>query len=115
MNSTALLLVVADTADARAALNGPNDQQLKLVLGRLEAFPASGEPEDVAMAAWALDKAVKNFLLACWQRRAHFGGHLSVRKGSLVREERSRSCSPDCCFSASADEGSSQGLQAILV
>jgi len=85
--TTALLLAGADTADARAALNGPNDQQLKLVLGGLVAFPASGEPEDVAMAAWALDKAIKNFLLACWRRRAHFVGHLSVRKGSLVQEE----------------------------
>jgi len=84
--TSALLLAGAGAGDARAALHGPNDQQLRLVLGGLVAFPASGEPVDVAMAAWALDKATKNFLTACWRRRAHFVGHLSVRQGKLVQE-----------------------------
>ena len=84
--TSALLLAGAGAGDARAALNGPNDQQLRLVLGGLVAFPATGEPADVAMAAWALDKATKNFLTACWRRRAHFVGHLSVRQGKLVQE-----------------------------
>ena len=49
-------------------------------------FRATGDPEDVAKAAWALDKATKNFLVACWRYRAHLIGHLSVHHGSLVVE-----------------------------
>ena len=60
---------------------------VKLVLGGLALFPATGEAEDVAKAAWALDKTTKNFLLACWRRRAHFVGHLRVCGGALVRED----------------------------
>ena len=60
---------------------------MKLVLGGLALFPATGEAEDVAKAAWALDKTTKNFLLACWRRRAHFVGHLRVCGGALVRED----------------------------
>ena len=50
---SALLLAGAGAGDARAALNGPNDQQLRLVLGGLVAFP-------VLMWLW---------LLGRWTRR----------------------------------------------
>ena len=41
----------------------------------------------MAKSEWALEKTTKNFLLACWRRRAHFVGHLRVCGGALVRED----------------------------
>jgi len=73
--------------DARVALADDSAEFVKLVLGGLALFPVTGEAEDVAKAAWALDKTTKNFLLACWRRRAHFVGHLRVCGGALVRED----------------------------
>jgi hypothetical protein len=83
----ALQLAGTGAQGARSALDGSPVEFVKLVLGGLAVFPAAGEPEDLAKAAWALDKASKNFLLACWRRRAHFVGHLRVSRGVLVRED----------------------------
>ena len=60
------------------ALSRSDTEQMQLVLGGLAVFPVAGEPEDVARATWALDKATKNFLVACWRYRAYLVGHLSV-------------------------------------
>jgi len=82
----ALLLAGNGAQLATDALSGSPVEQLMLVLGGLTVFRATGDPEDVAKAAWALDKATKNFLVACWRYRAHLIGHLSVHHGSLVVE-----------------------------
>lgn len=82
----ALRLAGGGSQRAMNALVGPPDEQLRLVLGGLELFGVAGEPEDVGKAAWAFDKATKNFLVACWRHRAHLIGHLSVQHGALVCE-----------------------------
>jgi hypothetical protein len=84
--SSALLLAGNGAHEAMDALHGPAKDQLRLVLGGLAVFSVSGDAEDVARAAWALDKAIKNFLVSCWRYRAFLVGHLSVQHGSLVVE-----------------------------
>ena len=84
--AAALLFAGGGAQCAMDALFGSDTEQMQLVLGGLAVFPVAGEPEDVARATWALDKATKNFLVACWRYRAYLVGHLSVQRGALVVE-----------------------------
>ena len=75
-------------------------------------FPAEGETDGVAKAAWSFDKAVKNFQLACWRHRAYFVGHLSVRHGTLVQEDATDARDPAQMSVAAAPPHTAAQLEA---